>query len=406
MKILCVFGRHAYGDPARGEGYEHANFIPALRSLGHDVALFDSFDRSSYADFAELNQRLVETVLRETPDILFCVLMQYEIWVETLDLIRSRTPTVVVHWGTDDSWKFDRFSRFIARHVDLHVTTSLAAGKQAARLGLDNVMASQWAVPAARLLRPMPAASCRYGCSFVGAAYGNRRTLVASLQAAGIEVACFGHGWPNGPVSSDEVVRIFNGSKLSLNFADSGLQWSGLRPYRSRQIKARTFEVPGAGGVLVTQAEPTLAEYFDVGREIVVFDGARDLPGRVRQLLGDDAQRDRIAEAAHERVRRQHTYEQRFAQILAAVEPLRQSRSRRPNDLTPAMLSTAVAAYRRPTRALHMLSALKGALDRLPNGKRVRRAMRRILFELSWRTAGEATYRAKGLPGRAFYEES
>lgn len=33
MKILCVFGRHAYGDPARGEGYEHANFLPAFAAL-------------------------------------------------------------------------------------------------------------------------------------------------------------------------------------------------------------------------------------------------------------------------------------------------------------------------------------------------------------------------------------
>ena len=38
MKILCVFGRYAYGDPKRGEGYEHANFIPALQALGHEVS--------------------------------------------------------------------------------------------------------------------------------------------------------------------------------------------------------------------------------------------------------------------------------------------------------------------------------------------------------------------------------
>ena len=37
MRVLCVFGEHNYGDPNRGEGYEYANFVPALRRLGHEV---------------------------------------------------------------------------------------------------------------------------------------------------------------------------------------------------------------------------------------------------------------------------------------------------------------------------------------------------------------------------------
>ena len=34
MNILCVFGEHAYGDPARGEGYEYVNFLPCLAETG------------------------------------------------------------------------------------------------------------------------------------------------------------------------------------------------------------------------------------------------------------------------------------------------------------------------------------------------------------------------------------
>ena len=103
MKILCLFGRYAYGDAARGEGYEHANFLPAFAALGHQVELFDSFDRGQYRDFADLNLRLIEHIQAFQPDVIFCVLMSYEVWLETLDLIRSRTPAAVVSWGTDDS---------------------------------------------------------------------------------------------------------------------------------------------------------------------------------------------------------------------------------------------------------------------------------------------------------------
>ena len=44
MKILCVLGEHNYGDPGRGECYEYVNFLPALKSLGHEVVFFESFN--------------------------------------------------------------------------------------------------------------------------------------------------------------------------------------------------------------------------------------------------------------------------------------------------------------------------------------------------------------------------
>lgn len=50
MNILCVLGHYAYGDSARGEGYEYVNFIPALQRLGHRVTLFDSLDRNTHGD--------------------------------------------------------------------------------------------------------------------------------------------------------------------------------------------------------------------------------------------------------------------------------------------------------------------------------------------------------------------
>ncbi len=96
MKILCVFGQHNYGSPERGEGYEYSNFLPALRRLGHEVVFFESFDRSCYVDFADLNLRLLETVQREAPDAILFVLMSYEIWLETLTTLRESSGAVLI----------------------------------------------------------------------------------------------------------------------------------------------------------------------------------------------------------------------------------------------------------------------------------------------------------------------
>ena len=67
MKVFCVFGKHQYGDPARGLGIEYAAFLPTLKRLGHQVIHFESWDRSKHRDFAELNRALLGAVARERP---------------------------------------------------------------------------------------------------------------------------------------------------------------------------------------------------------------------------------------------------------------------------------------------------------------------------------------------------
>jgi len=182
MKILCVLSRYAYGKPERGENYDYVHFVPAFQRMGHEVSFFDSGDRSLFGDFADLNRSLLERAASWRPDVIFCVLMHYEIWFETLDLIRADSPALVVNWGTDDSWKFSQASRFFAEHVDLHVTTDRAAAEAAPARGVDNVFLSQWAASGAALTEPSSSQACRYDVSFVGSMYGYRADWIAALR--------------------------------------------------------------------------------------------------------------------------------------------------------------------------------------------------------------------------------
>ncbi len=38
--------------------YEYGNRLRALRNLDHQIIFFESFNRNSYRDFADLNQKL------------------------------------------------------------------------------------------------------------------------------------------------------------------------------------------------------------------------------------------------------------------------------------------------------------------------------------------------------------
>ena len=70
----------------------------------------------------------------------------------------------------------------------------------------------------------------------------------------------------------------------------------------------RLFEATGTGAMLVTEAAPNLSEYFEVGREVVTYDGPDDLMDKLSHYLEHDDERRAIAAAGQARTLRDHTY--------------------------------------------------------------------------------------------------
>lgn len=406
MKILCVLGTHNYGDSSRGESYEHANFLPALIALGHQVVFFESFGRSTYRDFGDLNRQFLEKVQVENPDIIFCVLLGYEIWMETLALIRESCPAVIINWATDDSWKYEQFSRFVAPAFDIYATTCPNALIKSKRDGHSNFVLTQWAANARNLVEPLPAKKCRYMVSFVGTSYGNRAEWIAQLKDLGVQVECFGHGWKTGAVTSEAIPKIMRDSVISLNFGDSGVVMRGLIPDRSRQIKARVFEVPGAGGFLMTEDAVTLEQFYRVGEEIVVYEKVADLAAKIIYFLAHPEERDRIAWAGYLRTRKEHTYESRFLSLLETAARMRAERGVGHCRIDFGKFDATL--QRHDTGGLLKLLrwVLVAPCMMVWGRERGSRAARRLLFELSWRLVGRTTYSVSGWPGRMFYRES
>jgi spore maturation protein CgeB len=154
--------------------------------------------------------------------------------------------------------------------------------------------------------------------SFVGQPHGNRRSVVRYLERNGIEVATYGNGWPNGRISQEEMIRIFNISKINLNLSNSS--WNLRTIFRNQQqIKGRNFEIPGCGGFILTNYVEGIERYFVLDKEIVCFSDRRDLLEKVRYYLAHDEERSRIAQAGYERTLRDHTYEIRFRELFTQM---------------------------------------------------------------------------------------
>ena len=139
------------------------------------------------------------------------------------------------------------------------------------------------------------------------------RTAVA-LSAAGFDVRIHGEAaweqaiagtaaegrWRGWLPAGDEQAAAFHRAGVVVNvnsFAAPG------------GLNMRTFEVPAAAGVLVTDDRPALRQAFEVGVEVLAFEGIDELPNVVGEAIESVDRRRAIADAGRERVRRDHTWD-------------------------------------------------------------------------------------------------
>jgi hypothetical protein len=149
--------------------------------------------------------------------------------------------------------------------------------------------------------------------SFVGAAYGFRRSFVDELRRFGVDVRVFGSGWPDA-TWVDDPVDVFNRSAVNLGMG--GIEYSESLT----NVKGRDFEIPGVGGgVYLTSFNPDLAQHFDVGREIVCYRNREEALELIRHLVTHRDEADAIARAGRARCVREHRWLHRYEAMLRVL---------------------------------------------------------------------------------------
>jgi spore maturation protein CgeB len=327
MKILYVAMADDYGDPARGPSFEETNFRSALEGMGHELVPFDFMAEERHRGKVEMNRRLVAAAEEAAADLSFFVLFEDQIDPETIRGV-SDAGGPAVNWFADDHWRFDRFTRHFAPAFDWSITTDRDSLPKYDAIGYDRAILSQWACN--RYAYDRTADELAYDVTFIGQSYGDRPATVERLRAEGIDVRCWGFGWPEGRIEHDEMVRVFGASRINLNLSSAFSprerlpmrlvrRFMGTKRVRQSQIKGRTFEVPGSGGFLLTDHVAYLEDYLTPGKEIGVFESPEDLVTQVRWWLEHADERSEAAEAGYRRVRAEHTYDDRFAEIFERI---------------------------------------------------------------------------------------
>lgn len=328
-KVLAVLLQWDYGIAARGVSIEKACFYATLQQL---VDVVEPLWYDDYLQNPDQLQELVVSRARELqPDLIFFVPYTDQFTTATLDALKRDHPTYA--WFGDDQWRFDSYTSRYAPHFTRVSTTDPWSVVKYRQLGIEPIL-TQWAGQPFAAARGalMDEDGFAYDVSFLGAKTKFREWFVRRLADAGISVACFGAGWPNGRVGNDEMERIFRSSKINLNISNSvshdiRFVFSGPRnllhylrsPKRVEQMKARNFEIPLAGGFQLTNYVPCLERYLAVGDEVAVYTTPEECAGQVRCYLAEGVLRRRIAARGHQRALAEHTYRNRLETILEQV---------------------------------------------------------------------------------------
>jgi hypothetical protein len=167
---------------------------------------------------------------------------------------------------------------------------------------------------APEIFHPMPELQKIHDVCFVGGRYGIREQIVEALRDAGIRVDAFGSGWEGGRIDTESVPKLFAQSKIILGVGTIG-HCSDFYA-----LKMRDFDAPMSGSFYLTHDNPDLNLVYDVGREIVTYQDINDCVSKVRYYLSQNNEREAIARKGYERAVREHTWDVRFAHLLATIK--------------------------------------------------------------------------------------
>lgn len=256
-----------------------------------------------------LNSAVLRTIRSARPDIVW-VDKGTLIWPSTLERIRE-SGCLLVHYNTDDLLNPRHFWRNFNRTIPLynvHITTNIPNSSELPTMGARLVIQSRLGYDD-ELYYPRELSEddkLRFGAdvSFIGHWEPATETLLQNALAQGVSVRIRGHNWhkarssklgliaKDGPLYLDEYAKAICASKVNLGIVSA---------WNRNQTTGRTFEIPACGSFLLAPRTDEVMQFYEEGKEAVFYGDPQEMADKARFYLKCEVERQRIAEAGHQR---------------------------------------------------------------------------------------------------------
>ena len=334
-----------------------------------DKSLHRSFIAKNRPKITRELLRQIRQAHSERPiDLFFSYFYDACVMVEGLEQIRAMG-IKTVNWYCNGSYQFHLVEE-ISPHYDWCLVPEKFRLENYRAIGARPIYCQEGANPKIYKPHNVPV---EFEVTFVGQAYGERPDYIRYLLDRGVDVRVWGYGWNKfsqsyqspttgsvrrlgqavreyltntawqdglrrllnlellrsagktvreahavalpdeiigGVLTDSDMIHMYSRSKINLGFSACGMTHE--TDERTVQIRLRDFEVPMSGGFYLVEYMEELEEFFDIGKEIVCYNGPEDLVGKIKYYLEHDSQREKIRKAGYARALRNHTWHKRF----------------------------------------------------------------------------------------------
>lgn len=333
-KIILVSGNL---DP--NNSYEYHNFLKPLENMGKEVLSFDFKKIMDVYGREQMNIQLLEYVKEINPFLVIFV-PQTDEFIPNI-IIEIGQYSITLGYFFDDMWRID-FSRFWAQYYNFVTTSDVNGVIKFKDAGYTNVIFSPFACNTHIYSKKnIPKI---YDVTFVGGYNPYREWYINFLKKEGIDVQVWGLGWGSSMLSTEDMINVFNQSRINLNLSNNicwdiryltdtsrsirktiniwkqtylATRQSDLKTVE--QIKGRHFEINSCGGFQLSYYVEGLEKFYDIGEQIALFYSPQDLTQKIRHYLKNDNERNLIALQGFERTQQEHSMEKRFHYIFEHI---------------------------------------------------------------------------------------
>ncbi|MCL5030225.1 MAG: glycosyltransferase [Bacteroidetes bacterium] len=323
MKIFVAIMKYDYGDEERGYSFEYYNvYLPLCDVYGSEnVLLFDYFSEIKQNGKEVMNKKLKEIIADIKPDLsIFCLLWENQFDEKIILLLKEKTKTLIYFF--DDPWR-QKFVRHWIKYFDFFSTPDYYMHQQYLLDGFQNVIYSPFGYNSS--IYKKHNLEKIYDVSFVGGFSPLRKWIIHNLEKENIKVNIFGRGWgkKGNWISQEEMVKIFNQSKINLNLSNAiyndpkFLFWSLhslenvkqliLLKKTKEQVKGRHYEINACGGFQLSYFIPGLNLVYEIDKEIAVYEEVNKISGMVKFFLEAENLRNEIADNGYQRSVKEHS---------------------------------------------------------------------------------------------------
>ena len=274
-----------------------------------------------------INKQLLNTAKAVKPDI-FMTYPGERIYPETIehmsrklnirtvlwlgrDVVHERTPNVVESFPyydfvfTIDPPAIEKYRRHGAKHVFYLPLGCYPPTHKKIDLSVEDK--SKYSAPV----------------SFVGQLFDDRPEFLCELASP--DVNFWTHWWNQdmqqkypqlsplyrGQARGEAMIKVLNGADIVLNVHRATNSYEGTN--------MRTFEAAGCAAFQLTEYKNEIGHMFKIGEEIEVYHDIDDLKKKIEYYLKHPDERSDMAKNAQRRVYAEHTYHQRFEEMIAII---------------------------------------------------------------------------------------